>query len=111
MSIRREVTDGEGERQVSNLNGDIEFGDVSFEYEAGRPVLSQINLSLAPAEKVAIVGRTGAGQSTPVGLLPRFYDPTHGEIRIDGEDLRTYSLHCPRDRISLVLQDSLPVRC
>ncbi|HKN35652.1 MAG TPA: ABC transporter ATP-binding protein [Terriglobales bacterium] len=107
MSIRREVTDREGARQVSNLNGDIEFRDVSFEYEAGRPVLSQINLSLAPAEKVAIVGRTGAGKSTLVGLLPRFYDPTHGEIRIDGEDIRNYSLQSLRDQISLVLQDSL----
>src|SRR5436853_1339349 len=107
MSIRREVTDREGARQVSNLNGDIEFRDVSFEYEAGRPVLSQINLSIAPAEKVAIVGRTGAGKSTLVGLLPRFYDPTHGEIRIDGEDIRNYSLQSLRDQISLVLQDSL----
>src|SRR5437016_13709291 len=107
MSIRREVTDREGARQVSNLNGDIEFRDVSFEYEAGRPVLSPTNPALAPAEKVAIVGRTGAGKSTLVGLLPRFYDPTHGEIRIDGEDIRNYSLQSLRQQISLVLQDSL----
>ncbi|PYX86644.1 MAG: hypothetical protein DMG70_00240, partial [Acidobacteria bacterium] len=58
MSIRSEVTDREGARQVSKLNGGIEFRDVSFEYEAGRPVLSQINLAIAPGEKVAIVGGT-----------------------------------------------------
>ena len=107
MSIRSEVRDREGARQVSQLNGEIEFRDVSFEYEAGRPVLSQINLAIAPGEKVAIVGGTGAGKSTLVGLLPRFYDPTHGEIRIDGEDIRNYALQSLRDQISLVLQDSL----
>jgi subfamily B ATP-binding cassette protein MsbA len=107
MSIRSEVTDRKGARHVSGLNGGIEFRDVSFEYEAGRPALSHINLAIAPGEKVAIVGATGAGKSTLVCLLPRFYDPTHGEVRIDGEDIRNYSLQSLRDQISLVLQDSL----
>jgi ATP-binding cassette, subfamily B, bacterial len=107
MSVRSEVTDRPGSRQVSSLNGGIEFRDVSFEYEAGRPALSHVNLAIAPGEKVAIVGATGAGKSSLVGLLPRFYDPTHGEIRIDGEDIRNYSLQSLRDQISLVLQDSL----
>jgi subfamily B ATP-binding cassette protein MsbA len=107
MSIRSEVTDRENARAVSGLKGGIEFRDVSFEYEAGRTVLSQINLAIAPGEKVAIVGATGAGKSTLVSLIPRFYDPTHGEIRIDGEDIRNYSLQPLREQISLVLQDSL----
>src|SRR2546426_1533868 len=107
MSARSDVTDREGARAVSGLKGNIEFRDVSFEYEAGRPVLSQINLAIAPGEKVAIVGPTGVGKSTLVSLIPRFYDPTDGEVRIDGEDLRNYTLQSLREQISLVLQDQL----
>ncbi len=107
MSVRSEVTDREGARAVTRLRGNIEFSDVSFEYERGQPVLSHINFSIAPGEKVAIVGATGAGKSTLVSLIPRFYDPTEGEVRIDGEDIRNYSLHSLREQISLVLQDSL----
>jgi len=107
MSARSDVTDREGARAVSGLKGDIEFRDVSFEYEAGRPVLSHINFAIKPGEKVAIVGATGAGKSTLVSLIPRFYDPIEGEVRIDGEDIRNYTLQSLREQISLVLQDQL----
>ena len=107
MSIRSDVTDREGAREASQLKGEIEFRDVSFEYETGRAVLSHINLKIAQGEKVAIVGATGAGKSTLVGLLPRFYDACAGEVRIDGNDIRNYSLRSLREQISLVLQDSL----
>jgi ABC-type multidrug transport system fused ATPase/permease subunit len=70
-------------------------------------VLSHINLRIAPGEKVAIVGATGAGKSTLVSLIPRFYDPSAGEVRIDGQDIRNYSLQSLREQISLVLQESL----
>ena len=92
---------------VARLKGAIEFRDTSFAYEPSRTVLSHINLVIAPGEKVAIVGATGAGKSTLVSLIPRFYDPTEGEVRIDGEDIRNYSLQSLREQISLVLQDSL----
>jgi len=107
MSVRSEVTDQENARSVSGLKGDVEFRDVGFEYEAGRTVLRHINLFIEGGEKVAIVGATGAGKSTLVSLIPRFYDPTNGEIRIDGEDIRNYSVQSLREQISLVLQDSL----
>jgi len=107
MSARSDVTDREGARAVSGLKGDIEFRDVSFEYEAGRLVLSHINLAIKPGEKIAIVGATGAGKSTLVSLIPRFYDPIEGEVRIDGEDIRSYTLQSLREQISLVLQDQL----
>ena len=107
MSIRSDVTDREGAREASQLKGEIEFRDVSFEYETGRAVLSHIDLKIAQGEKVAIVGATGAGKSTLVGLLPRFYDGCAGEVRIDGNDIRNYSLRSLREQISLVLQDSL----
>ena len=107
MSIQSEVTDREGALVVLRLGGDIEFRDVAFGYETGRMVLSHINLRIAPGEKVAIVGATGAGKSTLVSLIPRFYDPSGGEVRIDGQDIRNYSLQSLREQISLVLQESL----
>jgi len=101
------VADRPGARTVSGLKGEIELRDVSFEYEAGRPVLSHINLAIAPGEKVAIIGATGTGKSTLVSLVPRFYDPSDGEVRIDGQDIRNYALQSLREQISLVLQDQL----
>ena len=107
MRVRSEVTDRQGARDASRLKGTIEFRDVSFEYEPGQPVLSGINLRIAPGEKVAIVGATGAGKSTLVSLVPRLYDPSGGAVCIDGEDIRNYSVQSLREQISLVLQDSL----
>ena len=110
MRIRSDVTDRKGARRVKRLKGAIEFRDVSFAYDPGQPVLSHIDLSVAAGEKLAIVGATGVGKTTLVSLIPRFYDPTHGEVRIDGEDIRNYSLQSLREQISLVLQDSLLFR-
>ncbi len=107
MSVRSEVTDREGALAVSRLKGDIEFRNVAFGYETGQIVLSHINLTIAAGEKVAIVGATGAGKSTLASLIPRFYDPSEGQVRIDGQDIRNYSLQSLREQISLVLQESL----
>lgn len=107
LSIRSEVADRHGARPATRLCGQIEFKDVSFYYEAGHPVLSHINLSITPGERVAIVGPTGVGKSTLVSLIPRFYDPSGGTICIDGTDIRNYTVRSLRDQISLVLQDSL----
>jgi len=107
MRVRSEVAERPGAREVSQLKGEIEFRDVSFEYEPGQPVLSRINLHIAPGEKVAIVGATGAGKSTLISLVPRLYDPTSGTVSIDGGDIRDYSVQSLRAQISLVLQDSL----
>lgn len=108
MSVRSEVTDKEGALAINfRLKGDIEFRNVAFAYETGQIVLSHIDLTIAPGEKVAIVGATGAGKSTLVSLIPRFYDPSEGQVRIDGQDIRNYSLSSLREQISLVLQESL----
>ncbi len=107
LRARSEVTERPGAREVSQLKGEIEFRDVSFQYESGQPVLSGINLRVAPGEKVAIVGPTGAGKSTLISLVPRLYDPSNGTVSIDNEDIRKYSLPSLRAQISLVLQDSL----
>jgi len=107
MLVRNDVADREGARPLSHPKGSIEFRDVSFEYEPGRPVLLHLHLAIAPGEKVAFVGATGAGKSTLASLISRFYDPTFGEVRIDGQDIRDYTAQSLREHISLVLQDSL----
>jgi ATP-binding cassette subfamily B protein len=110
LNVQREVADSASARPAPRFRGRIEFRDVSFEYEAGRPVLSQFNLAIEPGEKIAIVGATGAGKSTLVGLIPRLFDPTYGEVLIDGEDIRNYQVQSLREQVSLVLQDSLLFR-
>jgi subfamily B ATP-binding cassette protein MsbA len=102
-----EVTDREDACPIARLEGKIEFRDVSFQYDSGRPVLSQVTFHVSPGERIAIVGTTGAGKSTVVSLNPHLYDPSDGAIYIDGEDARSFTLQSLREQISLVLQESL----
>ncbi|MFF4433823.1 ABC transporter ATP-binding protein [Streptomyces sp. NPDC001513] len=94
-------------RPVEALRGEIEFDDVSFHYAGGsdRDVLHGIRLRIAPGETVALVGTTGAGKSTVVKLLARFYDPASGTVRVDGHDLRALDLTGYRRRLGIVPQE------
>jgi ATP-binding cassette subfamily B protein len=83
----------------------VRFEGVSFAYDARVPVLSDVSFEIAPGTTVALVGATGAGKSTIVNLLLRFYDPTSGRITVDGIDLRELDLHAFRERLGLVLQE------
>ncbi len=104
-----EVADRPGARPAGRLAGAVSFEGVTFSY--GREeVLHGIDLSVAPGEVVAIVGATGSGKSTLVSLLPRFFDPTGGVVRIDGRDARDYTLASLRSQVALVLQDSVLFR-
>lgn len=85
----------------------VEFDHVTFGYRPGEPVLSEVDLTIAPGEVVAIVGGSGAGKSTLVSLVPRFFDPWSGSIRIDGVDVREASIGEVRRRVALVRQDPL----
>ncbi|AUS99031.1 protein tyrosine phosphatase [Nostoc sp. CENA543] len=89
------------------FRGAIRFDHVHFGYESGQGILQDINLDIAPGQKVAIVGTSGGGKSTLVSLLLRLYEPTSGRIMIDGWDIREYTLASLRPQISVVLQDSL----
>ena len=84
----------------------VVFDGVGFAYEPGRPVLEEISFAVQPGETVALVGPSGAGKTTLVSLLPRFYDPTAGRILLGGDDLRDISLHALRARIGFVFQDT-----
>jgi ATP-binding cassette subfamily B multidrug efflux pump len=85
--------------------GDIEFRDVSFEYNPGELVLHNVSFRIKPGERVALVGATGAGKSTIIALLSRFYDVTEGAILIDGKNVREYEPQSLRRGIGVVLQD------
>jgi subfamily B ATP-binding cassette protein MsbA len=85
----------------------IEFNDVHFEYVAGQPVLRGVSFSVRPGEVVAIVGASGAGKTTLVDLIPRFYVPTRGSITIDGVDIRDMSLRSLRSLMGIVTQDTI----
>ncbi len=91
---------------LENINGAVTFDDVSFSYVAGKPVLKNINLSAEPGQMIALVGPTGAGKTTIINLLSRFYDVDSGTIRIDGKDIRTVQQASIREQLGIVLQDT-----
>ena len=90
---------------LKHIEGMIDFEDVYFAYEDKLWILKGINLHIEPGEKIAIVGQTGAGKSTLVDLIPRFYDPDRGRVKIDGYDVRQLDLKTLRRHIGIVPQD------
>lgn len=90
---------------VDHSLGGVTFEAVSFAYNANGPVLRNVSFQVAPSSRVGITGITGAGKTTLVNLLTRFYDPTHGRILLDGKDLRDYKLAELRNQFSMVLQE------
>src|SRR5438309_1366516 len=105
-----QVRDLPGARPAPPLKGKIEFDRVDFSYDSTQPVLRDLNLKIEPGQLAALVGPTGAGKTTIVSLLPRFYDLTSGEIRIDGADIRRFKIKSLRQQISFVLQEPLLFR-
>jgi ABC-type multidrug transport system fused ATPase/permease subunit len=102
-----DIRDRPNATTLESVRGEIEFRNVGFEYEHDRAVLSKLNLHARPGQVIAIVGRTGAGKTTMASLLLRFYDPTSGEILLDGHDLRDLRLAWLRQQVSVVLQDPI----
>jgi ATP-binding cassette subfamily B protein len=100
-----EIVDGPDARPAPALRGAVTFEHVSFGYDAERPVLRDVSLTIAPGETVAFVGASGAGKTTLLALLPRFYEPTQGRVTIDGLPLEAMTLESLRRQIGLVSQD------
>lgn len=101
-----EIKDGDFDGKTK-IKGKIEFRDVSFAFPGtDKPVLEHINLTIDPGETVAVMGATGSGKTALVGLIPRFYDVTDGEILVDGVDVRKYRQNPLRDKIAVALQKS-----
>ncbi|TCV06119.1 ATP-binding cassette subfamily B protein [Samsonia erythrinae] len=100
-----DIVDAPDAHDAGPLKGDIRFNQVSFGYSDERPILRHINLTIRAGETVAFVGPSGAGKTTLCSLLPRFYDLTHGEITIDGVDIRQMTQASLRSQIGIVQQD------
>jgi ATP-binding cassette subfamily B protein len=100
------VTDKPGARPMPQINGKVEFDHVSHEYEENVPVLKDVSFCAEPGQTVAVVGPTGAGKTTIINLLPRFYDVTQGSVKIDDIDVRDVTAESLRAQIGIVLQDT-----
>lgn len=99
------VFDADGAIDFGRVRGLIEFKGVHFAYDTGPHVLHDIDLAIQPGSTLAIVGATGAGKTTLVNLIPRFYDPARGAVLVDGHDLRTVTVRSLRSNLGIVLQD------
>lgn len=100
------IADKPNAQDIGDITGEVKFDDVTFSYEQGKTVLEHISFDVKPGESVALVGPTGAGKSTVVSLLSRFYDLDSGKITIDGKDVSQATLHSLRSQMGIMLQDS-----
>jgi ATP-binding cassette subfamily B protein len=105
LALIPETIDVPGAREASDIKGEIKFEDVGFTYPDGTHVLHDIDFEARPGEMVALVGLTGAGKTTLVSLIPRFYEASRGRVLIDGEDVRNYRIRSLREKIAIVLQE------
>jgi len=102
-----DVPDAPDAYELTGTRGDLVFENIAFGYSADRPILQKVNVHIEPGQTVAFVGGTGAGKSTMLSLVPRFYDPTAGRVLLDGHDVRDLTKKSLRNQISIVLQDTL----
>lgn len=107
LEIEARVRDLPRARRAPRFKGKIEFDRVNFAYDEKSPVLKDISFTIEPGSTAAIVGPSGTGKTTIISLIPRFYDPQSGTVKIDGADVRSYTLKSVREQISFVLQETL----
>ncbi|MCS7003659.1 MAG: ABC transporter ATP-binding protein/permease, partial [Dehalococcoidia bacterium] len=100
------VQDKPGARPMPEIKGEVVFDRASAEYKKGTPVLHEVSFTAKPGQTIAIVGPTGAGKTTIINLIPRFYDVTGGRVLIDGIDVRDVTKESLRRQIGIVLQDT-----
>lgn len=107
LEMAPDVPDGPNTLARADVHGAFELEHVTFGYVPGQPVLSDLSLRIEPGEMIALVGPTGAGKTTLVSLLARFYDPVEGRVLLDGVDLRTLNARSLREQFAMVLQPSI----
>lgn len=100
-----EIKDKENSIELKNIKGKVDFEDVTFSYEEGVNILEHLNLHVSPGETVALVGPTGAGKTTIINMLTRFYDVKEGDVKIDGVDVRDATLKSLRQEVGVLMQD------
>ena len=106
LDVTPAIVDAPDALEMKAIGGWVEFRDVTAEYKPGEPVLKGVNFTAEPGQTIAIVGPTGAGKTTIINLIPRFYDVTGGSVSIDGTDVRDVSAESLRRQIGIVLQDT-----
>src|SRR4030095_15194648 len=104
IDTRAQITDKQDADNFGRIDGNIEFENISFQYEQGKPVIENMNLSINAGESIALVGETGSGKSTIINLICRFYEPTGGAIKIDGADYKNKTMFSLRSQLGVVLQ-------
>jgi subfamily B ATP-binding cassette protein MsbA len=107
LETEHEIRDLPGARRAPAFRGAVELKDVSFAYEQEYPILKQVSMKVEPGQRVALVGPTGAGKTTIINMIPRFYDPDTGAVKIDGIDVKLLQQQSLRRQISFVLQETL----
>jgi subfamily B ATP-binding cassette protein MsbA len=107
LDTEGEVRDMPGARKAPYFKGKIELDKITFGYDPQHPILKELSLEIQPGQVAALVGPTGAGKTTLIGLIPRFYDPISGAAKIDGYDIRTFKQKSLRQQISFVLQETV----
>jgi ATP-binding cassette subfamily B protein/subfamily B ATP-binding cassette protein MsbA len=107
MDRRPRIRANSDGRRLGTIREGIEFRDICFSYDPDNPILTNVHLHVRAGETVALVGKNGCGKTTLLGLLPRFYDPDHGAVLIDGLDVRKLSLRSLRKQIGVVTQDAI----
>lgn len=107
LDAHSDVTDRPGAIELPSVEGYVKFENVTFRYfSGGEPVLKNVSFDVKPGETVALLGATGSGKTTIINLLPRFYDPTEGQVLIDGHDIRDVTLESLRAQVGIVLQET-----
>ena len=107
LDTKNEVADKPGAVTLPQIQGHVEFKDVTFRYFAsGEPVLQEVSFEAQPGQTIALLGGTGSGKTTIINLIPRFYDASEGAILIDGQDVRDVTLDSLRSQIGIVLQET-----
>jgi len=110
IGVESQIHDSPTAVAAPAFTGLVEFDNITFGYEKDRDILKNVSLRVEPGQVAAIVGPSGMGKSTIASLVPRFFDPSEGAVKIDGHDIREFTLKSLRDQISFVLQDSLLFR-
>ncbi|TFF93733.1 MAG: ABC transporter ATP-binding protein [Promethearchaeota archaeon] len=106
LDLEPSIKENKNIQKIEKISGEIKYKDVSFHYEKDQPVLKNINVHIKPEERLALVGYTGAGKSTFIKLLSRFYDPNEGSLYLEGKNLKELSLDTIRKNMGIVLQEN-----
>lgn len=106
MDTPSEIKDGDGVTEMPDIKGEVTFDKVSFSYEDGVPVLKDVSFDIKPGEMIALVGPTGAGKTTVVNLISRFYDAESGRVLIDGHDVKDVTIESLRHQMGIMTQDN-----